>query len=131
MQSTKAYHVAGSDFEQGFDLWAQLDHPSGGSIDLSRFSGFSFWARMTGLPRALVVAHGDGRASSARPASVPPLPSQTVTISDSWQQFVLRFEDFGVDATAIASFDFVVTADGGPIDFWVDDLSLVCRESCP
>lgn len=129
-ESTKAYRVTGADFDQGVDLWAQLDHPSGRTVDLSAFSGVSFWARIEGEPRELIVALGDGRGFFGRPATVSPPPSVGVTVSDGWQQFVLGFEDFDADATAIASFDFVVPG-GSPIDFWVDDLALVCRGSCP
>ncbi len=126
--STKAYHVAGPEFDQGVDLWAQLDHPSGRTVDLSNFSGVSFWARVGGESRNLLVGLGDGQGFFGRAAAASPA-SQTVMVTDSWTQFLLRFEDFGVEANAIASFDFVLSG-GRAIDLWIDDLALVCRGAC-
>ena len=127
--SRKAREIESGQPGRSADLWAQLDHPSGRAIDLSGYRGMAFWARLTGGGGNLVVALDDGSgagrtaASKAR-AGDPPFPAQTVPVSEGWQHFVLRFEDFGVQPTAVASIDFVVAGGTDTFDLWIDDLAL-------
>jgi hypothetical protein len=127
--SRKAREIKSGQAGRSADLWAQLDHPSGRAIDLSGYRGVAFWARLTGGAGKLVVAidngSGAGRtAVSKARAGDPPFPAQTVSVSDEWQQFVLPFEDFGIQPTGVASVDFVVAGDAETFDLWIDDLAL-------
>lgn len=131
--SKKASHVSGGNFERGADLWAQLDHPAGHAVDLRAYAGIAFWARLTSSSGKLVVAINDraGVDYFAAEASASPLPTRTLAVSDQWQQFVLPFGDFGLDAPAVVSIDFVVGGGGETFDLWIDDLALSCRGACP
>jgi hypothetical protein len=127
--SQKAREIKSGQAGRSADLWAQLDHPTGRAIDLSGYQGVAFWARLTGGGGELVVAIDDGSgaggtASSKASAGDPPFPAQTVAVSEGWQQFVLRFQDFGIQPTAVASIDFVVAGGTETFDLWIDDLAL-------
>lgn len=129
--STKACHVSATSDEGRVELWAQLDHPQARAVDLSSFEGIAFWARSSGVPAKLEVAIDDGRGFFGAARSTTPLPSRTVNVSDSWESFMLRFDDLGADPSRVASLDFVVGDGSGPVDLWVDDLALVCSGRCP
>ena len=127
--SRKAREIKSEQKGRSADLWAQLDHPSGRAVDLSGYRGVAFWARLTGGSGKLVVALDDGSdagstASSKARAGDPPFPAQAVAVSEGWQQFVLRFDDFGIQPTTVGSLDFVVAGDTEPFDLWIDDLAL-------
>ena len=128
--SQKAREIQSGQPGRSADLWAQLDHPAGRPVDLSGYRGVAFWARLTGGRGKLVVAIDDGAGAGATASSKarggdPPFPAQTLAVSDGWQQFELRFEDFGLQPTAVASVDFVVERDAEPFDLWIDDLALL------
>ena len=127
--SRRAREIKSLQAGRSADLWAQLDHPSGGPINLSTYGGVAFWARLTEGSAKVVVAFDDGSgagstASSKARGGVPPFPAQTLAVSAEWQQFVLRVEDLGLQPIALASVDFVVVADATPFDLWIDDLAL-------
>jgi hypothetical protein len=126
--SQKAREIQSGQPGRSADLWAQLDHPAGRPVDVSAYRGVAFWARLTGGSGKLVVAidGGSGASASAKArGGDPPFPAQTLAVSDGWQQFVLRFEDFGLQPTAVASLDFVVAGDTEAFDLWIDDLALL------
>jgi hypothetical protein len=127
--SRKAREIKSAQAGRSADLWAQLDHPAGRPVDLSAYGGLTFWVRLGGGGGKLVVAidNGSGAGSTATSKArggVPPLPAQTLAVTGEWQQFVLRFEDFGLQPTAVASIDFVVAGDTEAFDLWIDDLAL-------
>jgi hypothetical protein len=112
------------------DLWAQLQHPEGRPLDLSAYAGIAFWARLTGSRGEIVVGF-DARGEFFRVDEPARFKTVKIEASDEWQQFVLRFDESGVDPTAIASFDFVVGTLSDPYELWIDDLALVCDGPCP
>jgi hypothetical protein len=126
-ESTKAYHVTQAISGTAVDLWAQLNHLQGTGVDLRSYSGIAFWARLNGSRSQLTVAFG----ANGRLASIGSTPQQVVSISQSWTQFVIRFDDLNVDSEAVSSIDFVVEGGNEPVDFWIDDLALICRGDCP
>ena len=125
--SRKAREIKSGQVGRSADLWAQLDHPAGRPIDLSTYRGVAFWARLTGGSGKLLVAIDDGsgaNASAKARGGDPPFPAQRLAVSEEWQQFVLRFEDFGLQSNAVTSVDFVVAGDTEAFDLWIDDLAL-------
>ena len=125
-ENTKAYHVAEMNAGTAVDLWAQLNHPQGTGADLGSYSGIAFWARLNSSSGELTIAFGaDGRF-----ADVTSAPHKVVPLSQNWTQFVVRFDELGVNATAVSSIDFVV-GQAAPFELWVDDLALLCRSDCP
>ena len=129
-ESTRACHVAGSDFEPGVDLSAELDHPQHRAVDLSAYEGITFWVKLDSPSSKLTVAVSAGPSYFDAEASSAPLPSQTLTVKNEWQQVVLSFEAFGLTTSDIASIDFVAGVGGEPFDLWVDDLAFLCRGPC-
>lgn len=128
--SRKAREIKSTQAGRSADLWAQLDHPAGRPVDLSAYRGLAFWVRLVGGGGKLIVAIDDGSgagstATSKARGGVPPLPAQTLAVTGEWQQFVLRFEDFGIQPTAVASIDFVVAGDADTFDVWIDDLAVL------
>ena len=126
-QSVWAFRVEDSGRERGIDLWAQLDHPAGRPVDLGAYTGFAFWARHSGDSRQLIVAMNPGVPYFDAPASIP---SVELSVSSEWQRFELDFDQFDIDISAVASFDFIAGAGGGAFELWIDDLSLRCRSAC-
>ncbi|HYP89459.1 MAG TPA: hypothetical protein VEQ59_14930 [Polyangiaceae bacterium] len=123
----RACHVTGPGYVGGIELWAQLNHPAGSPVDLSSFSGFSFWARSSSHSQELVVAIDDGRGYFFASATPSPLRSKTIQLSESWGLYGIGFEEVAADPSAVASIDFIAGTDGGPVDLWVNDLALSCR----
>jgi hypothetical protein len=127
--NNRAYHAGKTQPGAVVDLWAQLDHPSGRSIDLSGYSGFAFWARVDGNSGQLSVALSrNGHVTSANP-SLPSMSGPLFDVSSEWQQFTIVFSDF--DGSAVSSIDFVLGPSEAAFDLWIDDLALACRGSCP
>ncbi|HEX2881147.1 MAG TPA: hypothetical protein VHO25_16565 [Polyangiaceae bacterium] len=93
---------------------------------MSPYSALTFWSRVdqgaTGI-RVTLTTEGwitnDLDLSNALHA--------TLMTSEGWQQWVISFDELGLDDGFVAS--IVFTAEGGdePIDFWIDDLALLCR----
>lgn len=129
-ESSKAYHVIGPAPGVAVDLWAQLDHRQGRGVDLSAYSGISFWARGNNPNAKLTVAFGvDGKFFDAR--SGPPWAQKGLPISKDWAQFTVMFDGLDLKVNAVSSIDFIGTSDVEPIDLWVDDLAFLCRSGCP
>jgi len=127
--SARAYRVQDADRESGVDLYAQLDHPLNRAMDLSQYEGITFWAKLGGASGRLVVALTPGGERYFDAADT--IPSIELTVSSEWEQFVLPFDAFGSDGSAVASFDFVAGQGGEAFDLWVDDLAFLCRGACP
>jgi len=123
--STRAYHVSETSAGTVIDLWAELNHPQGTGVDLGAYAGIAFWARLNDSKGALTVAF----SAKGRFSNVASAPQKVVPVSADWKQFVVRFDEVGIDTSAVSSIDFVV--EGAPIELWVDDLALVCRADCP
>jgi hypothetical protein len=129
--STQGRHVSGDGFPAGVVLWLQLDHPVGGSVDLSAYAGLTFWARMSSSDRRLDVLLNDGSTAPAPWTGVPPAPYASVAIGSEWQKVELSFEALGVSAPEATSIDFHVGDGGKSYDLWIDDLSFFCVGPCP
>ena len=126
--STHAFRLQGSGEPLGADLYAQLEHPSGGAADLTAYTGIAFWAKLDGDSDQLAV----GLSARAPYCSASTdVTTVTVAVPNEWQRFELPFGSFGADGHAVANIEFIVGAGGGAFDLWVDDLSLVCRGECP
>jgi hypothetical protein len=52
----------------------------------------------------------------------------TRTVSEGWQQWVVSFDELGLGEGYIASIVFTPEGGEGPIDLWIDDLALLCRQ---
>jgi hypothetical protein len=143
--SLKARRVQGDGLASGLDLSAQLNHPTGGPVDLRAYDGVSFWARLSSPSGRLVVALGQHHGSTFLLAESTRSPcfARSIAASDQWQRFVLRFDDFrqGVISgntsglplatNAVSTIDFVVGLNGESFELWIDDLALLCRGVCP
>ena len=128
--SQKAYHVTQSAPGAAIDLWAQLQHPQGTAIDLSAYTGVSFWARLDEPSGDLTVAFGaNGGFSNA--ATLVAVPRKVLPLSRDWAQYQVKFADVGLDSSAVSSIDFVIDGSGGLLGLWVDELGFTCRGSCP
>ncbi len=149
--SKYARHVQGSKLEDGMNMWAQLNHPSGGPVNMSPYAGIAFWARLTGGNQTLFVAVRDRATGPANPPddlfggdfNGSPWFVQRLTVSKEWQRFVLLFDDFqqgalapikqtrSLDTSAVVSIDFQTGVGGSTFDLWIDDLAALCRGACP
>jgi len=127
--SEKACHASGSEFADGVDLYAQLNHPSNQPADLGRYAGLAFWARLTASGAKLVVVLNDGTGSLLSEGSFSGLPSDSFAATEQWQRFELPFTD-PARTSAVVSLDFVVTGGGEALDLWIDDIELLCRGAC-
>jgi hypothetical protein len=146
--SQKACHLKAGQYEDGVDLFVDF-HPISGKpdfnhADLRAYSGLAFWAR-SDANNLLVVAVADGlvdvqdefwKAEFER----NPWPSRQLMLTRTWQRYVLLFEDFraglpgqgrAVDPAAINSFHFLAGVGSMAVDFWIDDVALLCRGACP
>jgi hypothetical protein len=146
--SQKACHLKAGRYEDGVDLFVDF-HPISGQpdfnhADLGAYSGLAFWARSDTSDR-LIVAVAD------RPVNVQeefwkaesegrPWPSRQIMLTPTWERHVLLFEDLrtsvpapgrAVDAGTINSFHFLAGVGGVAVDFWIDDVALLCRGACP
>jgi hypothetical protein len=114
-------------------------------VDLSAYEGLAFWARSDGPDRTLFVALADPGVDPTHrfwsdAAAGSPWPARRLTLSDRWERQVLLFEDVTtafldshsrpVDIAAVSGIHFV-PPQGATVDFWVDDLVLLCRGPCP
>jgi hypothetical protein len=127
--STLACRVNGAAFADAVDLYAQLDHPSSRPVDLSAYSGLSFWARLNPPTAKLVVALNVDGVALLSEASVTGLVSGSFLATADWQRFELPFGD-AARTSSVRSIDFVVLRGGEALDLWIDELSL-CRGACP
>jgi hypothetical protein len=141
-ESLKARRVQGDGLANGLDLFAQLNHPTQGPVDLRPYSGVSFWARLSSPSGRLIVSLGHGESFLAAESTQSPYFAQSVAVSDQWERFILLFDDFrqGVVSgntsglpfatNAIETIDFIVGLNGESFDLWIDDLALLCRGVC-
>jgi hypothetical protein len=112
--------------------------------DLSAYEGVAFWARSSTTPE-LVVAAADagvppGREFWSDDALGNPWPARRLALTPRWERYVLLFEDFStsgdggpdrrLDLRALAALHFIGPR-GAAADFWIDDVVLLCRGSCP
>jgi len=122
--SKKARHLDGL---SGTGLLCQLNHPLNAPVDLSSYSGVTFWARLASPGGQLVVTiKGQDTAAGTEPFT------QDAIVTDTWQAVDLPFAGFRqatssspLAANAVADFDFTIVGVGA-FDLWIDDLALVC-----
>jgi hypothetical protein len=127
--STKAVHVSGADYGVEMDVYAQLNHPYGHPVDLSRFTGLTFWARLAGDSSTIVLVLNDGSFYLPKSDDFSMLPSGTFTgVSDAWQEYAFDFDPSRV--SSVVSIDFVVQGGGDALDLWLDDVTLLCSGAC-
>jgi hypothetical protein len=136
--------VQSGGLSSGLDLYAQLNHPSWAPVDLSLYSGVSFWARLSSVSGRLIVGLRENIAGPFLTAESTQSPyfAQSIAVSDQWEHFILLFDDFrqGVVSgntsglplatNAISTIDFVVGLNGEAFDLWIDDLAVLCRGVC-
>jgi hypothetical protein len=149
--SQRACHMRAGRYEDGVDLFVDF-HPIGGQptfnhADLSAYLGLVFWARSDSSDR-LVVAAADSSVNVQEEfwkseLEGRPWPARLISLTTRWERYVLLFEDLrgGLNTTPIAprplntaainSFHFLSGVGGTPVDFWIDDLALLCRGFCP
>ncbi len=122
----KACHVS-SAAGVGVDLWAQLSHPTGHAVDLSAYSGVAFKVRLIGPSQTFIVAF------SANGRFAPDMGFTWVKLraSEVWQTQQVLFEDVVLDDPNVSSIDFAVPASHDPVDLWIDDLTFLCKGTCP
>jgi hypothetical protein len=51
----------------------------------------------------------------------------TLMVSAGWHQWVISFDELGLGDGFVASIVFTPEGGDGSIDFWIDDLALLCR----
>ena len=129
--STQARRASGEGFARGVVLWVELDHPQSRAVDLSAYSGIAFWARLKSATSSVVVSLNDGSHDSGALGGRSTLPSVSLTAGDTWQQFTLPFDAFGLSDLKITTVEFFVGDKGEAFDLWVDDLALTCSGACP
>ena len=128
--STEARHVSGAASMSGAVLGAQLDHLRQTAVDLSRYSGLSFWVRLTSQSSRLKVVLNDGSRPLNVLSEAPGAPSVALVAGPTWQKVTLPFGTFMVTRPAVASIDFRVGEDGEAWDLWIDDLAFLCVGAC-
>jgi hypothetical protein len=129
--STEARRASGQGFASGVVLWVQLDHPQNRAVDLSAYSGIAFWARLKSATSAVVVSLNDGSHASGALDGRSTLPAVSLTAGDTWQQFTLPFDDFGLSDVKTTTIEFFVGDKGETFDLWIDDFALICSGACP
>jgi hypothetical protein len=127
IEGGKACHFSSTGEGVGVDLWAQLSHPRGDVVDLSRYAGLAFTVRLIGTDGTLTVAFGAEGRYFTEPTSV----EVTLAASDEWQTFELDFAEVGLESRFTSSIDFVVAEAEAPFDLWIDDLIFICDGPCP
>ena len=131
--SQQARQVHAGDTAKAINLWAQLDHPQGRAIDLSGYAGLVFWARLSGSSGILDVALDSlpGGGGVYFQSDFISLPTWELFVPDRWHEFTLLFDRLPTPPTAVVSIDFVASLATGPVDLWIDDVALLCRDACP
>jgi hypothetical protein len=129
--SQEARHVDGQGQLRGAVLWFQFDHPYNRAVDLSAYSGVTFWARQASATDVLVVSLNDGSHASASLDDRATLPSVSLTVGDSWQEFRLPFDAFALPSPKASTIEFFVGQAGEAYDLWIDDFALTCSGACP
>lgn len=129
--STEARRVTGEGHAAGVVLWLQLDHPANRAVDLSAYSGLTFWARLESASGQLVVALNDGARGSGLLDGKWTLPSRAFAVEPDWREFTLPFDTFPLDDLSITSIEFFVGDGGEGFDLWIDDLAFLCSSACP
>jgi hypothetical protein len=114
------------------------------AADLSAYEGVAFWARSSVGPD-LVVAMADCAVTPfedfwSSESHGKPWPARRLSLTPRWERYVLLFEDFAasidagpdrrLDLSAICGLHFLNVATA-PVDFWIDDVVLLCRGPCP
>jgi hypothetical protein len=128
--STLACHVAGADFAEAVDLFAQLNHPFSEPVDLSSYAGLAFWVRLSPPNATLLVALNVGTRPLLSQSSLDGLFYQSFPATEGWERYELPFTDLE-RTTSVVNIDFVVLGGGDALDLWIDELSLLCRGPCP
>lgn len=129
--SMQARRVSGSGFASGVVLWAELDHPLHRPVDLSAYSGITFWARLESKSGVLAVAaeNEPGRAVMAEGRDTLPVVV-SLDVGPDWQQFTLPFDELFQGEPQAASIDFFAGAGGEAFELWIDDLAFLCTGAC-
>jgi hypothetical protein len=114
-------------------------------VDFSGRSGFSFWARTTGADTTFIFSVSDTAATpdysffltEGTPAS---WPSIKLAASAEWRQYTVLFTDLHrthplaankpLDLARVTGVHFVTGYGVPPVDFWIDDISVLCRGAC-
>jgi hypothetical protein len=120
--SMRACHLAGQG--SGSMVSAILNFPRFEPVGPFDERGLVFYARLESSGGTVVVAMSNWRAGTR--------PSRAFSVSPEWQRFELSFDELSPSWDGYASsIDFVVDEAVGPFDFWLDDVSFVCRGACP
>jgi hypothetical protein len=146
--STLACHVKAGRYEDGVDLFVDF-HPISRLPDFNHanfgaYAGIAFWARSETSDR-LFVAIADDRVSVQEDfwkaeLEGRPWPSRQLMLTPAWEHYVLLFDDVrarepapgrAVNAGAVNSFHFLAGVGGVAVDFWIDDVAMLCRGPCP
>lgn len=127
--SQQARHVAGTDATDGL-LWLELNHPQRWAVDLSSYTGLTFWARLSSKSSTLDVLLNDGSVLPSDWLGAPPRSALSIVVGPEWQEVTLPFAAFGEHAPKVVSIDFHVPADGADFDLWIDDLAFLCSGAC-
>jgi hypothetical protein len=146
--STLACHVKAGRYEDGVDLFVDFHPisrlPDFNHANLGAYAGIAFWARSETSDR-LFVAIADDRVNGQEDfwkaeLEGRPWPSRQLILTPAWERYVLLFEDVrarepapgrAVNTGAINSFHFLAGVGGVAVDFWIDDVAMLCRGPCP
>lgn len=123
---TPTFEASNDDPTLTLDLLAQLNHPTGGGVDLSEYAGISFDVKLTGTSVPISVmfdAHGIPENGDH--------PSKDFVVAADWTTQKLRFAELNYDASATTSIDFVVQGADAPFELRVRNLALLCKRACP
>jgi hypothetical protein len=116
------------------DLWAQLNHPSGGAVDLGAYSGISFEARLQavrevastgGSPKGDLTIAFDAQGDIAKAA-----PERPFLVDETWQSYRLEFSFDAADFSRIASIDFFAHCAAPPFELQLRNVALQCEDTC-
>lgn len=112
--------------------------------DLSGYAGVAFWARARNPGETLLVALEDEEVAGASGyaearVSTKPWFETEVRLSSDWRRHIVLFDDLRqpgrpdqrLRTQAVWSVHFVGGAEGRSREYWIDDLALLCRGSCP
>ena len=131
------------------DLRIDLHGPQFGSggppfPDVSAYAGVAFWVRGLSPTDAMTVAiEADpvtpGRAYEPARTSADPWFEHPVKLSSEWRRHILLFDDFRqpdhpdarVRTQALWSVHFIGGLDRAGAEFWIDDMALLCKGTCP
>ncbi len=122
--SSEGRTVSGSGLVDGGWLWLELSHPLQVPVDLSEFSGISFWVRLvSGNQKLRVILNIDGSPRDGE-GSIEQVPVVELEVGEAWERFELPFSEFGVDAPQVVHIEFNAGYDDQPFELWIDDLGL-------